>query len=213
VKNLLKLTAAVALPVGVLAATGGVAAAGGHHKTDASQATITCTTVDGALEFAPGLVPGGTLPGNVNVKLLVSGCTATGAPGVQIAFGVLSASLHIPNNDASALLGTTTVSGSADIHWKTSAGKLAWPKSTVTVSAVVGAAAADGYGSISIAPGTASVAGDFAGTDAGASSSLYAESLETVAQLGARATGPKGIGHLTLGTGATHTVGNSLTLG
>ena len=211
-KHLLRLTAAVALPVGVLAATGGVAAAG-NHKTDASQASITCTSVDGALKFAPGLVPGGTLPGNVNVKLLVSGCTVTGAPGVEIAFGTLSASLHIPNNDASLLLGSTAVSGSADIHWKTSAGKLAWPKSTVTVSTVVGAAAADGYGSITIAPGTASVAGDFAGTDAGASSSLYAESLDTVAQLGNRTTGKGGLNHITIGTGATHTTGNQLTLG
>jgi len=99
-----------------------------------------------------------------------------------------------------------------DIHWKTASGKLAWPKSTVMVSSVVGASAADGYASLSIAPGTAAVAGDFAGTDAGASSAMYVESLDTVAQLANHA-GGNGIKHIVVGTGSTHTTSNLLTLG
>ncbi len=80
------------------------------------------------------------------------------------------------------------------------------------MSAVVGAYAAGGNGSIGIAPGTATVTGDFAGTDARASSSLCAESIQTVARLEAKASGT-GIKQIDLGTGATHATGNVLTLG
>ena len=168
-KKLLLLAAGAALPVGMLAATTGIAGAS-NHKSDASQASVSCSSVNGDLKFAPALVNGGTLPGNVTVKLMVSGCAVSGVSGVEIAYGSASGALHLANNSASALLGTVAVTGSVDIHWKTASGKLAWPKSTVTVSSVVGASGADGYASLSIAPGTAAVAGDFAGTDAGARS-------------------------------------------
>jgi hypothetical protein len=60
--------------------------------------------------------------------------------------------------------------------------------------------------------GNASVSGDFAGSDSGASSNLYSETTQPVTTLTTEATG-KGIKSVTLGTDGTHTTPNSLNLG
>ena len=70
-KKIMLAAAAVAMPIGIMAATTGIAGAGAP-KTDVGTATITCSTVTGGLKFAPALTAAGSQPENTNVKLAVS---------------------------------------------------------------------------------------------------------------------------------------------
>jgi hypothetical protein len=212
VKKLLLTAAAVAMPIGLVCASGGAAQAAAP-KVNVSNATISCTAVTGSAKFSPALNLTGGNPENTSVKLAVSGCTVSGVSGVVIASGKGSGVLHSASNLATNLLGPTAVTGSVGIKWKTSTGKLSFPTSTVTVSVVTGGTPSDGYASLAITAGNATVSNDFAGTDGGASSTMYAETTQTVSQLTTAATGKKGLKSITLGTDGTHTTPNSLHLG
>jgi hypothetical protein len=211
VKKLLLTAAAVAMPIGLVCASAGAQAAA--PKIDVSHATISCTTVTGSAKFSPALNLTGGNPENTSVKLAVGGCTVSGVSGVVVASGKGSGVLHSASNLATNLLGPTAVTGSVGIKWKTSTGKLTFSSSTVTVSVITGGTPSDGYASLAITAGNASVSNDFAGTDAGATSTMYAETTQTVSQLGTAASGKKGLKSITLGTDATHTTPNSLHLG
>jgi hypothetical protein len=209
-KKLLIVAAAAAMPVGLIAMAGTAGAK--PLPVDVSNAAITCTSVTGVAKFAPSLIIGGSKPENVNVKLSLGGCTVSGA-SVTVTAGKGAGVLHAPTNNATALAGTTSVTGHVNIKWSSSP-KLTFKMSTVTVTALTGGTPADGYASFAIMAGDASVSGDFAGTDNGATSTMYAETTQTVGQLGAEATPPsKGIKSVTLGTDGTHTTPNSLHLG
>jgi hypothetical protein len=211
-KKLWMVAAAAAMPVGLIA-TAGTAGAGKPNPVDVSHATITCTSVTGVAKFAPSLIIGGTKPENINVKLALGGCTVSGVAGVTITAGKGAGVLHAPTNNATALGGTTSVTGHVNISWKSSP-KLTFKMSTVDVTAVTGGVPGDGYASLSILAGNASVSNDFAGTDNGATSTMYAETTQTTATLGTEATPPsKGIKSINLGTDGTHTTPNSLHLG
>jgi len=208
-KKLLLTAAAVAMPLGLVAGTAGIAGAGGP-KTDVTHATITCTTVTGGLKFAPALTSAGGSPLNTSVKLALSGCTVSGVAGVTVSKGGGAGVLHSANNSATALTGTTTVTGQITVKWASNV-KLTSKSSTLTVTATTGGVSGS-YAFISVGAGQATVSGDFAGTDSGASPALYAESTQTVSTLGGELAG-KGIKGLTIGTDGTHLVGNSLHLG
>ncbi len=189
-KKLLMVAAAAAMPVGMLAATAGIAGAGAP-KVDVTHATISCSTVTGQAKFAPALTLAGGNPENTNVKLTLGECTVAGVSGVTITSGSGSGVLHSASNSALNLLGPVAVTGQINVKWKSSV-KLASKTSTVTVTVVTGGTPADGYASLAVTAGNASVAGDFAGTDSGATSTLYTESTETVSTLTTEAAG-KGI--------------------
>jgi hypothetical protein len=209
-KKLLMAAAAVAMPVGILASTAGIAAA--VTKTDVTHNTITCSTVTGKAKFAPALVLGGAQPENTSIKITLGGCT-TDAAGVTISAGSGSGVLHSATNNATALLGPTAVTGSIKIKW-TSNVALTNKDSTVTVTVITGGIPGDGYASLAVTAGHASVAGDFGGSDLGATSTLYSETTQTIATLTTEATPPaKGIKSINLGTDVTHTTPNSLHLG
>ena len=135
-KKIMLAAAAVAMPIGIMAATTGIAGAGAP-KTDVGTATITCSTVTGGLKFAPALTAAGGQPENTNVKLAVSGCTVSGVAGVTISAGKGTGVLHSANNGAAALAGTTAVTGQIIIKW-TSNVKLTSKESTLTVTAITG---------------------------------------------------------------------------
>ena len=211
-KKLLLAAAAVAMPVGIIASTAGVSGAGAP-KIDVSHATIACTSVTGTAKFAPALTIGGVLPENTNVKIAFSGCTVTGAAGVSGVTGSGSGVLHSATNNAVALLGPVPTTGSINIKWKTTSGKLLSKTTSVTPSAITGGTPSDGYASLAVVLGSATVTGDFTGTDSGASSSMYAETTQTVGAITVSATGSKGLKSVSLGTDGTHTTPNSLNLG
>ena len=209
-KKLLLTAAAVAMPLGAIAGTASVAGAAAP-KTDATHASIDCTGVTGTVKFAPALTLTGGKPENSNIKLSLSGCTVTGAAGVAISAGSGAGVLHSASNSATSLLGANTVTGSVKIKW-TSNVKLTNKDSTVTVTVVTGGTPTDGYASLAVISGDASVSGDFAGTDSGATSTLYTETTQSVASLTTAALG-KGVKSVTLGTDGMHTTPNSLHLG
>ena len=200
-KKLLLTAAAVAMPVGLVAATGGVASAGAP-KTDVTNASISCTNVSGSLKFAPALTLAGGQPENTSVKLTVGGCTVTGAPGVTVSVGKGTGVLHSANNNASGLLGSTAVTGQVNIKW-TSNVKLTSKMSTVAVTFFTGGTSTDGFATLDILAGDASVSGDFAGNNAGASTTLHAETGQSVADLTAILAAPKtkGIKSVTMVSG------------
>jgi hypothetical protein len=210
-KKMLLGAAAIAMPLGLVASTGGIASAG-VPKVDVTNATIDCTSVTGMVKFAPALTLTGGSPENSNVKVQLSGCTVSGVSGVTISAGKGAGVLHSASNSAVALLGPNAVTGQVKIKW-TSNVKLTSKLSTVTVTVVTGGTPADGYASLAITAGNASVAGDFSGTDSGASSTLYTETTQTVGTLTTEAQGKKGIKSINLGTDGTHTTPNSLHLG
>lgn len=104
------------------------------------------------------------------------------------------------------------MTGKITIKWSGST-KLVSKQSTVTVTVVNGGAPGDGYASLAILAGSASVSGDFAGADVGASSMMYAETTQTTSQIDAAAGSSTGLQFITLGTDGTHTTPNSLSLG
>ena len=191
-KKLLMSAAAVAMPVGLMAATGGIASAGAP-KTDVTNASISCSTVSGTLKFAPALTLAGGQPENTGVKLIVGGCTVAGAPGVTVSAGKGSGVLHSASNAATGLLGSTAVTGQVNIKW-TSNVKLTSKQSTVTVTFFTGGTSTDGFASLDILAGNATTSGDFSGTDAGASTTLHAETGQSVADLTTTLGAPKSKG-------------------
>jgi hypothetical protein len=213
-KKLLLTAAAVAMPMGIIASAAGASAAP-KPTIDVSNASITCTSVVGLLKFSPPLKIGAT--GDLEktgVRLDLGGCTVSGtATPVTIISGKGHGTLHSASTNAASLLGPDAVSGFVTINWKTRS-KLTLKQSVVFVSEVTGGAPSDGYLSVAVNPGNASVGGDFTGGDGGANSSMYAESTQTLASLQTAATPPNlGIKSINLGTGPTHTTPNSLTLG
>ena len=211
-RKLLLGAAAVALPVGILASSAGIAGASKAPPVDLSHASVTCTTVTGAAKFGPGITSSGTSPENVNIKLALSGCTASGVSGVTVMSGKGAGILHLASNNATTLFGTNPVlGGHINIKWATSP-KPVFKMSTVTVTMITGAVSGN-YGSFAVAAGQASVANDFAGSDNGASSSLYVETTQTTTALAASLTASKGLKVVNFGTDGTHLKGNSITLG
>lgn len=211
-KKLLLTAAAVAMPVGLMAATGGVASAA-VVKTDVTNATIACTSVTGQVKFAPALDLVGGQPENSNIKLVLGGCTVSGVPGVTITAGKGAGVLHSASNLATVLSGTHTVTGQINIKWTVASPvKLTSKMSTVTVTAVTGGTSGS-YGSFGVSTGNASVSGDFQGADNGASSNFYTETTDTIATLTTEVTGKHGLKKITLGTDGTHLLPNSLNLG
>ena len=209
-KKLLFAAASVALPVGLIASTASLASAA-SPATNVTHASITCTTVTGAAKFAPALTAAGGNPENTSIKLVVGGCTVSGAPGVTISGGKGSGVLHSASNSATALLGPVAVTGQVNVKWASNV-KLSSKMSSVNVTVVTGGTSGS-YASLAVTAGHASVTGDFAGTDSGATSTLYSETTQTVSALTTAATGAKGLKAITLGTDGTHLQPNSLHLG
>ena len=106
--------------------------------------------------------------------------TITGGKGAGV--------LHRAGNNAAGLLGSTAVTGQVNIKWAVASPvKLTSRMSTVTVTVFTsGTDAANGYATLDILAGNGRVSGDFSGGDAGANTTLHAESGQTVADPGRR---------------------------
>ena len=209
-KKLMLAAASVALPVGLIASTASMASAA-SPATDVTHASITCTTVTGAAKFAPALTGAGGSPENTSIKLVIGGCTVSGAPGVTVSAGKGTGVLHSASNSALALLGPVAVTGQVNVKW-TSNVKLTSKMSSVNVTVVTGGTSGS-YASLAVTTGHASVTGDFAGSDSGTTSTLYTETKQTVSALTTAASSAKGLKAITLGTDGTHLQPNSLHLG
>src|SRR5665213_2198827 len=79
IRKLMMVAAAAAMPLGVIAATGGIATAKAL-PTDASHDTVTCTGISGSVKFKPALTTSGSpsSSGTTSIKGALTGCTTNG---------------------------------------------------------------------------------------------------------------------------------------
>lgn len=199
----------------VIISTAGIAGAGAH-KVDVTDATIACATVTGSAKFTPALTEfGNGHSESVSVKLDIGDCTVSGTATPVIVTSGKGAGVLLGTNTAALTLWVPNeLTGQVKIRWD-STSKLTTKVSTVTVTVYTGGLTDDGYASLAVDSGNASVSGGFSGGDSGAASNLYAETTQSIATLVAEANTPpaKGIKSITLGTDASHTTPNSLNLG
>jgi hypothetical protein len=163
----------MAMPLGLIAATGGRANAG-TLRVNATKDVVSCQAVKASATFSPTVTscePAGTTV--ATVKATLTGCKSNGA-GLTVTSGSVSGSVsvtHGAENGGTSLAGSMTVTGMLTTRWKTSPPLSSGP-SVTTVHSVEGSVAGDGLARFDI-PGTGNTAssgtGSFSGTDGGAS--------------------------------------------
>jgi hypothetical protein len=201
IRKLMMVAAAAAMPLGVIAATGGIATAKAL-PTDASHDTVTCTGISGSVKFKPALTTNGTpsSSGTTSIKGALTGCTTNG--GFSIVSNKVKGVLTSTSTHAcTGLAGITQETGTLTVTWKASV-KLVSKTSTITIHTAQGGfdnTATHANFKIPGSPGgtNSSVSGSFAGNDGGASSTTDANSVETLAAIGASC-GAKGLKAITL---------------
>jgi len=159
--------------------------------------SVTCTNVTGGITFYPPLLTAGTSPETTSIVLTVSGCTTTGSSVVQVAGARATATIRGANNSCTGLLASMPI-----------AVAFAWSPSAVHASLVSFSGFSlptDAAGHVGFAlpdrGGSSGVAGSFAGTNNGASSSGSTFSSLTVAQLHATCDTAAGLASLTFVNG------------
>jgi hypothetical protein len=205
IRKLLVVAAAVAMPVSVIAVTGGVAAA--HKSPTVANDTIHCTAESATVHLNPALTPAGVSSGPAATTTITSsagsihGCTVAGpVPVTGTVTGTLSGtvlakkppSAKHPGSTCGGLLGATKSGKGSTLTITWSGGSVSLPPSSIALKSVIGGTASDGHGSFNVT-GKASKTGSFGGADKGKSSSLTAETTQTVAQLAAECTPSPGI--------------------
>jgi hypothetical protein len=185
IRKLLVVAAAIAMPVSVIAVSGGMASASNSHAS-AATGTATCTGLKGSIAFTPHLSSkgDGTTPIKAAVTAKLSGCKGVGA---TISAGSVSGTLTGAPGTKSKPSGTCIglASGNAKevgtltIKWTPSS-----VPATVLKVASDNGGTASGHGTFTI-PGNvkSTVSGSFAGTDKGAKDKSLAETTATAASI------------------------------
>jgi len=186
IRKMLVIAAAVAMPVSVIAATAGTASAGGP-TVNASNYTVTCTGITAKASFSPALTNAGSAssPEVTKIKGSASSCTVTptvGGTPVTITGAKVSGTITNPTSThtCGGLATASTETGALTVKWK-STPKLSASSSVASPTSVMGAVGGDGHATFGIS--FSGVTGDFAGTDAGASSTNDAETTTTVTSI------------------------------
>jgi hypothetical protein len=185
IRKLLVVAAAIAMPVSVVAVSGGLAGASNSHGSPAT-ATVACSGLSGSLKFTPHLITAGdgTTPIKTAVSAKLTGCKATG--GVTVTGGTVAGTLTgaagtkaKPSGTCAGLIGSATETGTLTIKWAPSS----VPSSVLNVKSDTGASVG-GHGSFTI-PGKvkSTASGSFLGTDKGAKDKSVAETTLTTAQI------------------------------
>ncbi|MGO8871076.1 MAG: hypothetical protein ACLQPH_06685 [Acidimicrobiales bacterium] len=171
IRKLLLVAAAAAMPVGMIAATGGIASAKAP-PVDATHATISCTTISGSATFVPPVTADESAgSASIKIKAKVSGCTTN--DGVTVvsggATGTLTTTRTAGENGCTALAGGSLATGALTTKWK-STPALSSGSSVINVNSIAGSVLGNGNAGFNI-PGTVpngAPSGSFQGTDAGA---------------------------------------------
>jgi hypothetical protein len=224
-RKMLLIAAAVAMPVGVIAATAGTASAAKVTDSNGAPATTSCTTSGGTLSFKVpiGIVTTGGYQApakNKGQQIKVAGvnlnCTSSAVS--QGAFtGVLSGKIKSANPtdtpaqeySCTGLVGVSPAAGGSlagvlKIKWAAPSGvKFSEKKSAIVVSSILGGVNGGGQGTFTIPgnPGTGSISGGFPGSDAGASSTSTDATADTEATLASDCSSTAGLSTINLGSG------------
>lgn len=225
IRKILLAAAAVAMPIGVVAATAGPAAAGKVIDPTGAPATASCTTSGGTISFKVpiGIVtPGGyqAPTKNKGQQIKVAGVVLTCSSSVVTGSftGTLSGKIKTTNpSDTPAqeysctgLVGVSpapggTLAGTLKVKWSVPAGQKfgGGPKTAINVTSISGGTDMSGHGTFTIPgnPGTGSLSGSFPGSDAGASSTSTDATADTEATLAAQCQSAGGLSQINLGSG------------
>jgi hypothetical protein len=170
-RKLMLVAVAAAAPIGLIA----VAGTAGATKTppvNATNNTVSCTTIKGTVTFVPPVTSSETAgSSSTKIKATVTGCTSN-AGGLTVtsgaAAGTLTDSRTTGEDGCTALAGGSSATGPITIKWKTSP-KLSSGSSVIHVNSEAGGVGGDGNATFQI-PGTTpngTPSGSFQGTDAG----------------------------------------------
>jgi hypothetical protein len=171
IRKMLVIAAAVAIPVSMVAATGGVSGASSTvTPINASGRHVSCTGGAATAGFSPALhlvASTTSSPEVTKIKGTLAGCTVTGTPTITITSAAIKGTITnaLSNHGCVGLVGPTTETGNLTVTWKT-VQKLVSKTSVLTAASVLGAAGGDGHGtfSISFSAATGSFSGNV-GTD------------------------------------------------
>jgi hypothetical protein len=224
-RRILLMLAAVAMPLGLIAATAGTASAKGTVDWNLAPATASCTLSGGALIFRTpiGLVtPGGYVApvknkiNQITVTGVAVNCTSSAVPQGSFA-GVLSGKIRTFNPfdtpaqaySCTALTGVSpgpggSLIGLLKIKWSAPAGvKLLATKSLLLLTSVLGGVNGAGEGTFTIpgSPGTGQFAGGFPGSDGGVSSTFTDATAATEGTLATECASTGGLSAISLGSG------------
>jgi hypothetical protein len=224
-RKMLLIAAAVAMPVGVIAATAGTAAAMKVTDQTGAPATASCTTSGGTLTFKVpiGIVTTGGYQAptkNKGNQIKVAGVTMTctsSAVSQGTFTGTLSGKLKTGNPgdtptqeySCTALVGVSPapggfLTGSLSIKWAAPAGvKFSAKKTSIPVTSILGGVNGSSQGTFTIPgnPGTGSIIGGFPGSDGGASGTSTDATAQTESQLATQCQGTTGLSTIALGSG------------
>ena len=115
IRKLLVVAAAIAMPVSVVAVSGGLAGASNPHT--AGTDTIKCTKLTGTVKFSPKLTIAGYKSGatTTTVSAKLSGCTAAGSFKTKVSGGTVTGTIKgvagtasSPSGKCAALTGSNT---------------------------------------------------------------------------------------------------------
>lgn len=184
-RKLFVVTAAVTIPVSIIAVGGGFANAASPHTAAAD--TVSCKTLSGTLTFSRKVDSAGYTSGHtsINASITVTGCTVTGSTKLTITKGVMTGTLAgatgtrgKPTGSCTGLQGSTPATGTLTTKWTVSKGG-GIVNSVLNVMSVKTGPVGSGsneHGAFTIPGSTKSTAaGSFLGTDTGAKDKVVAE--------------------------------------
>jgi hypothetical protein len=186
-RKLLVVAAAIAMPVSIVAVSGGMASASSPHTAAAD--TIVCTKLTGTVKFSPKLTINGYTSGisTTTVSASLSGCTVKGSTAEKVTGGTVTGTIKgtagtkaSPSGKCASLTGSNADSGTLTTKWKATP---AAANSVLNVKSVTGGTKSS-HGTFTIpgkTKGTAS--GSFLGANKGASDKTVAQTTDTITQI------------------------------
>jgi hypothetical protein len=185
-RKVLLVAAATAMPIGLIAATGGMASAA-TTPVNATKATVTCAGITGTATFSPAVTSKETAgSGTTTIKATLTGCTTSDkvkVSGAKVS-GALKTTRTAGEDGCTALAGNSSDSGDLTTTWTTTP-KLVTKTSTIDVKSIAGSVGSDGNATFSIPGSTPNgkPSGSFQGKNHGASDSTTAQSTASAASI------------------------------
>jgi hypothetical protein len=187
IRKMLVIAAAVAIPVGVIAGTGGLATAA--SSATAASDTATCSAIAGTVTFSPKLDKAGYKSGHITTKITatLTGCKAAGSTKITLSKGAVTGTIvgatgtnSKPTGTCTGLAGNSVDTGTLTIKWTASP---TTASSLLNIKSVSGGTAS-GHGTFTI-PGTTkgTASGSFLGANKGASDKSIAETSLTASSI------------------------------
>ncbi len=204
-RKLLMVAAATAMPIGIIAASGGVASA--KTTVNVANDNITCSAVKGTVTFSPPLTLDGTTDHSqsTTVTATLTKCKVTGSNAAVVSKGTVTGTIVDPSTTGSCggLSGASSVTGNLSTTWKSTDILQPGTTSATTFDQDFGSTYTKGknsYGLFTIpgAGGTIGVSGDFTGGNGGDTSSIEAQTKDTDAQILTTCEAPGGLSSLAI---------------